>query len=80
MNQARRRLRIRQRFMLYACAAMWLTALIISHIPVEKMPETYAPDVGLHFIGFFVLAEAEHLEKVRASERVVEAGADAVVG
>ena len=60
MNQARKRLRRWQRFLLFSCITLWVTAFTISHIPAKKLPEGPIGDNWLHFIGFFVLASWFH--------------------
>ena len=56
MNQDQKRLRRWQRFLLYSCITLWVTAFTASHIPAKSMPPGPLSDKGLHFIGFFVLA------------------------
>ena len=58
MNQARKRLRRWQRFLLISCITLWVTALVVSHIPPERLAEGPVGDKWLHFIGFFVLASS----------------------
>ncbi len=60
MNQARKRLRKWQRFLLFSSISLWVTAFTVSHIPAEKLPEGPIGDKWLHFIGFFVLASWFH--------------------
>ncbi len=60
MNQARKRLRRWQRFLLISCTTLWVTALVVSHIPAESLAEGPVGDKWLHFIGFFGLASSFH--------------------
>lgn len=60
MSQSRKQLRRWRRFLLISCIALWVTALVVSHIPADELPEGPISDKGLHFIGFFVLTSWFH--------------------
>lgn len=45
----------RRRTVGIVCAALWLAALVATHLPPQDVPNIHASDKVLHGIGFFVL-------------------------
>jgi VanZ family protein len=41
--------------MLSFCIILWVCAFVVSHFPLEKLPEMPTSDKTLHFAGFFIL-------------------------
>ena len=45
-----------RRGILTTLLALWIAALVLSHFPVERLPEMSTSDKRLHFAGFFLLS------------------------
>ena len=56
MNRSPAILHRSRRVAVIACAVLWIGAFVVTHVPAEKLPETYLGDEELHFLGFFALS------------------------
>jgi len=46
---------VARRSLIIACAALWTTAFVLTHIPAEKITPPGLSDKTLHFLGYFLL-------------------------
>ena len=45
-----------RRLLLLACVLLWVTLMVATHLPPERMPRTRLSDKFLHALGYFGLA------------------------
>ena len=58
MSPAARPSRPLRLIILAICAGLWITAFVMTHVPIQHMPQIRVSDRLLHALGFFALAGA----------------------
>ena len=58
MSPAARPSRPLRLIILAICAGLWITAFVMTHVPVQRMPQIHVSDRLLHALGYFGLAGA----------------------
>ncbi|MHC4982199.1 MAG: VanZ family protein [Planctomycetota bacterium] len=43
------------RFLVVGCAASWVAAFVLTHLPAKRLPPLGVKDTALHSVGYFVI-------------------------